>query len=168
MRDPLAVLIPTPPWELQPGVYDQVVLDYYTETSGRFLDSPRHNMTSCFNKSKYFLEKHPRFKAQGIFFYRLRSIEDELAIKVYSRHTETKQRQHWGRVQGNNKPQMLTFQGLQTFQWLDPEHKIATHKILKKQATESQRQAGRKEYQKWPGMRKAGQREGWPGAGSYR
>lgn len=46
MRDPLAVLIPTQLWELQPGVDDQVVLDYYTEISGRFLDGPRHNMTS--------------------------------------------------------------------------------------------------------------------------
>lgn len=50
----LEVLIPTQPWELQPGVYDQVVLDYHTETSGRFLDGPRHNMNSCLNKSKDF------------------------------------------------------------------------------------------------------------------
>lgn len=90
--------------ELPAKVNHQLVVDY-TETSGRFLDGPRYTMASCLSKRKY-CEKSILDLGPKAFFCRLRSIEDELAIKVLLKTHGNKTTSALRRVQRNNKPQM--------------------------------------------------------------
>lgn len=83
-------------------IYGQVGLGY-PATSGRLSDGPRRTMTSFLSKRKSTHDLGPR-----AFFSRLRSIRDELEIKVCSRHMVTKQHRQRRESKDITKPRCNT------------------------------------------------------------